>query len=134
MNTFYNSFPQRGIIMGVSATDQTAQVFIPLAKYETDYIDSTVMLTDDMVGNEVIVVFVNGDRNLGVITGVIERKYTPLKGTLQDTSGTVSLPDIDYTGVMDSLVALSSNLVGNEVAVIFSGGDRDQGVIVGVKP
>lgn len=130
--TFFNSFPQRGIVMGI--TEQTAQVYIPLAKYETDYIDSTVMLTSDMVGQEVIVVFVNGDRNQGVIIGLIDRKYSPLKGTLQDVSGTVSLPDINYTGVMDSLVTLSDALIGHEVAVIFSGGDFDQGVIVGVKP
>lgn len=134
MTTFYNSFPQRGIIMGVSATDQLAQVFVPLAKYETGYIDSTVMLTDDMVGQEVIITFVNGDRNQGVITGLIERKFSPMKGTLQDTSGTVSIPSLEYTGTMDSLVTLSDTMVGHEVSVIFSGGDKSQGVIVGVKP
>jgi hypothetical protein len=64
------SFPMRGIITGI--TGQTAQVFIPLAKYETGFIDSTVTLdAGTMIGYEAIVAFINGDRNQGVILGVI---------------------------------------------------------------
>jgi phage gp45-like len=64
------SFPMRGIITGING--QKAQVFIPLAGYETGFIDSTVTLDAGfMIGYEAIVVFINGDRNQGVIVGVI---------------------------------------------------------------
>ncbi|MEC0231282.1 hypothetical protein [Paenibacillus alba] len=48
-----------------------AVVFVPLAKYETGYIESTVLLNNDMIGKEAIVVFINGDRNQTVIVGVL---------------------------------------------------------------
>jgi len=70
MRQFNNAFPQRGIIEDVNG--RQANVFIPLAKYETGLIDSCIYLDSTMIGQEVIVVFVNGDRNQGVIMGVTQ--------------------------------------------------------------
>ncbi|MFB6364466.1 hypothetical protein ACFCP7_10430 [Paenibacillus elgii] len=65
-----NAFPQKAIITAVQ-DQKTAQAYIPLADFETGYIESTVTLHPEMVGWEAIVIFANGDRNQGVIVGVI---------------------------------------------------------------
>jgi hypothetical protein len=51
---------------------QTAQVFLPLVKHETDFIRTTEKLTPDLEGKEVVVSFMNGDLNQGIIMGVLE--------------------------------------------------------------
>lgn len=65
-----NSFPQYGVVMGVSG--KQVQVYIPLWDSETDHIPSCVVVDDTAIGKEVVVVFINGDRNQGVIIGVVE--------------------------------------------------------------
>jgi hypothetical protein len=67
--TLNNGFPQRGLLTTVE--NGRGRVYLPLAGFETDLFDATVPLAADMEGKDVLVVFVNGDRNQGVITGVI---------------------------------------------------------------
>lgn len=64
-----DALPQKAIITEIIG--QSANVFVPLAKYETGYIESSVYLNIDMIGKEAVVVFINGDRNQGVIVGVL---------------------------------------------------------------
>jgi hypothetical protein len=65
-----NSHPQYGVVMHVSGNQ--AQLYIPLWGAETGMLPSCVVLDETMVGREVVVIFVNGDRNQGVVAGVIQ--------------------------------------------------------------
>jgi hypothetical protein len=67
-----NSHPQYGVIMAVNGNQ--SQAYIPLFDAETALLPSCVVLDDTMIGREVIVVFINGDRNQGVIVGVIQNE------------------------------------------------------------
>lgn len=70
MRPLNNSFAQYGVIMAVSGNQ--AQAYIPLFDAETGLIPSCVVLDNTMLGREVVVEFINGDRNQGVIIGVIQ--------------------------------------------------------------
>ncbi|NOV01341.1 hypothetical protein [Paenibacillus planticolens] len=65
-----DALPQFGIIMDVQG--QTARVFLPLATFETGYIPTTVSIDSNMIGCEVVVIFINGNRNQGVILGILQ--------------------------------------------------------------
>lgn len=70
MTPLNNSFAQYGVIMEVNGNQ--AQVYIPLWDAETSLIPSCVTLDSTSIGHEVVVVFINGDRNQGVIVGVVQ--------------------------------------------------------------
>ncbi len=70
-------FPQIGIVTSVDSTDYRAKVYIPLLDEETDFIRISSLYVGmgwglvslPHIGQEVVVSFMNGDLNDGIITG-----------------------------------------------------------------
>ncbi|SDI48966.1 hypothetical protein [Paenibacillus naphthalenovorans] len=63
--------PQAGVITGRNETEQLVKVFLPLFKIETDWIRTAVHVGVPLDGAEVVVVFVNGQLNDGVVIAEI---------------------------------------------------------------
>lgn len=70
-------FPQVGIVTAVDATNYRAKAYIPLLDEETDFIRISSLYVGmgwglvslPHIGQEVVVSFMNGDLNDGIITG-----------------------------------------------------------------
>lgn len=74
-----NTFPQVGIVTSVDLGTYRVRVHLPLMNHETDwlrvsshYVGAGWGLRAPLhVGNEVLVVFENGDLNSGIVTGAM---------------------------------------------------------------
>lgn len=61
-------FPQAGIITAFKETTAEAKVYIPLFTLETEWVPvNTVLLSEINVGDEVVLNFLNGNFNNGVV-------------------------------------------------------------------